>query len=76
MADFFTRWLLYLKDDLDDSKEKEQKSVMKDVFELNQIKEITKQTLSSASNETTDQPTATEGNTAKYLYFHTLLIRK
>ncbi len=71
MADFFTRWLLYLKDDLDDSKEKEQKSIMKGVFELNQINRTRKQTLSSVSNETTDQSTTT-----KYSYFHTLLIQK
>ncbi len=62
MADFFTRWLSYLKDDVNDGKEKGQKAVVTDVYELYQIKKTRKLTLPPPANQKTHQPVTTVVN--------------
>ncbi len=63
MADFFTRWLSYLKDDLNDGKEKGQKAVVTDVYELCQRKKTRKLALLSSSNQKPHPQPVTTGVT-------------
>jgi len=65
VADFFTRWLSYLEDDLNDSKEKGQKAVVTDVYELCQRKKTRKLALLPSSNQKPHQPVTTGVNTVR-----------
>jgi hypothetical protein len=65
VADFFTRWLSYLKDDVNDGKEKGQKPVVTDVYELYQVKKTRKLVLPPPANQKTHQPVTTVVNTAR-----------
>jgi hypothetical protein len=71
VADFFASWLSNLKDELDEIRESEQKSPLKGIVELNQIK----RNFVISFQPKIDRPVTTVSNNDRYTYFHTLFIQ-